>query len=196
MTDFIGATAPEINYYFDRVQDVTAKSLEILGNVGIELETSSVEAIVNMVRKIRESGRRHGGEAGEKNSVLYMAAHPFSWLNLYHPSLWRTTLAEDISFINLMSKPERRFTLVRDYLKEKREDLSSGICPIDCYMTICNTPCYIPLEGEPTYDDLITHGYQWCLERYESIKKLGDNYPRVLKDFRELNKFLEAACPV
>lgn len=181
----------KVDHYFDQAEQITDDAVDILSNVGSELESSDDPEIIDMVQRIRESGRKHGGELGAKNAILYMAAHPFSWLDMYHPSLWSTKHPADTTFLNLMSKPESRFTLVRKYLQGKRPDLSSGINSIDRYMTVCNTPCYIPLDGEPTFVDLMNKGYEWCHKRYQEIKGESGNHNRALKDFRALKTFVE-----
>lgn len=179
-----------VSYFFDIAEPVTDETLAILNSVGQELETPSDPTIADMVQRIKESGRKHGGSIGEDNAIVYMAAHPFSWLDLHHPLVWNRRYDSDsVCYINLMSKPESRFTAVRRFLTSRRPDLSSGINPVDRYMTICNTPCYIPLEGEPTFGDLTDHGPEWCLNRYLEIKKVSNNHRRAYKDFESLMSF-------
>lgn len=179
----------KISYFFDQAEQVTDNTLEILNEVGRELETSDDPEIIGMVERIKESGRKHGGESGANNAIVYMAAHPFSWLDMYHPMVWGRKYKNTGCFVNLMSKPESRFALIRQYLKDQRPDLSSGIGPIDRYMTICNTPCYIPLAGEPLFDDLVSHGYEWCHERYLKMKGVSTNHRRACKDFESLMSY-------
>lgn len=180
-----------VSFFFDKAEEVTDAALEVLDDVGRELESSSDPVITDMVQRIKESGKKHGGESGASNAILYMAAHPFSWLDMYHPLVWNRSYSPDSHyFINLMSKPESRFTVVRKYLRDIRPDLSSGINSADRYMTICNTPCYIPLEGEPTFVDLANQGYEWCHRRYLELKSVSSNHRRALKDFVSLMSFI------
>ncbi len=182
----------DINFFFDEAEEVRYASLEVLRTVSEKLVSSQDEKIIEMVQRIKESGRRHGGDHGEHHAVLYMSAHPFSWLDLHHQALWsRRFDPEEQSFVNLMSKPESRFTVVRKYLQNLLPDLSSGIAAEDRYMSICNTPCYIPLEGEPTMKDLKLYGFDWCLRVYKARKNLSRNHQRTLKDFETLVSFLQ-----
>ncbi len=180
-----------VDFFFDEAEQINSDTLKILGLLGNELETATDKEVVDMIQRIKESGRRHGGEQGVVNSVLYMAAHPFSWLDMYHHLVWKKEYSsENIQFINLMSKPESRFTVVRKFLQERRPDLCTKINSLDQYMTICNTPCYIPLEGEPTFIDLTSNGYDWCYNQYYEMKDISSNHNRTYKDFRSLMFFL------
>ncbi|MCX6719842.1 MAG: hypothetical protein NTV36_01930 [Candidatus Staskawiczbacteria bacterium] len=179
------------NFFFDTAEQVTSGALEILNALGSELESSVDDNITDMVKRIKESGRRHGGESGAKNSTLYMAAHPFSWLDMYHPLIWKKTYpSEDFQFTNLMSRSEERFAIVRRFLQARRPDLCTANNPVDLYTTTCDTPCYIPLEEEPMLPDLTDHGYDWCWNRYKAIKGKSSNHKRALKDFEVLMSFL------
>ncbi len=183
-------TDNKVNFFFDEAEQVTDSAVEILGVLGSELEASNNLIITDIVGRIKESGRQHGGESGANNAILYMAAHPFSWLDMHHPLIWSNTYSPDShQFVNLMSKPESRFTIIRDYLKGKRPDLLSGINATNHYMKICNTPCYIPLQDEPTFSELTLHGYEWCHQRYRELKHKSGNHRRALKDFESLVSF-------
>ena len=180
-----------VGFFFDEAEQMCDSAIEILDAVGHELLSSTDATIVDTVQKIRESGRKHGGELGANNALLYMAAHPFSWLDMYHPLIWKKEYSsDDYQFINLMSKSESRFVVVRKFLQERRRDLSTALYPADHYMAVCNTPCYIPLEGEPTFVDLHNQGYDWCHERYREYKGESGNHRRALKDFESLMWFL------
>lgn len=182
----------KVDFFFDKAQEMTKETEGVLYSIGKELLSSDDPLINDMVRRIQISGKQHGGLSGESNAILYMAAHPFSWLDLYHPLIWSSEYySNDYQFVNLMSKPESRFTIVRNYLKDRRPDLLSGINATDYYTTICNTPCYIPLKNEPTFMDLNEHGYSWCLKRYRELRNLSTNHRRILKDFELLVSFLE-----
>lgn len=179
------------DYFFDEAEKVDVETLGVLENLGKILELSEDEQVVDMIQRIKESGRKHGGEHGVRNSVLYMAAHPFSWLDMYHPLVWKTEYSSDsLQFLNLMSKPEKRFAVVRKFLQESRSDLCTKNNSVDLYMSICNTPCYIPLADEPKFSDLESRGYDWCLKRYLELKVRNNNYNRVYRDFLALNSFL------
>lgn len=180
-----------VNFFFDEAEQINSNTLKVLNPLGKELETATDKDVVDMIQRIKESGRRHGGEQGALNSVLYMTAHPFSWLDMYHHLVWKKEYSsENMQFINLMSKPESRFTVVRKFLKERRPDLCTKIDSLDLYMTICNTPCYIPLEGEPRFIDLINKGYDWCYDKYYVIRDKSSNHNRAYKDFCSLVSFL------
>lgn len=181
----------DVNFFFDEAEQVNSDALKILRELGTELETSTEEKVVNVVQRIRESGRRHGGDSGANNALLYMAAHPFSWLDMYHQAVWKKRYSQDGQFVNLMSKSEERFSVVRKFLQNQRPDLSTNINPTDQYMTVCNTPCYIPLDGEPTFLDLTNYGYDWCYKQYCALKKMSSNHERICKDFRLLMSFLD-----
>ncbi len=181
-----------VDFFFDEAEPVSSGMLGVLQDLGAELESSSDAEMNDVVQRIKESGRRHGGESGAKNALLYMAAHPFSWLDMHHPSVWRRRYPAERQFINLMSKSENRFSAVRKFLTSRRPELSSGVAPIDRYMTVCNAPCYIPLEGEPLIEDLTEHGYAWCEEQYRSLRKRSGNHERARRDFQELRSFLDS----
>lgn len=180
-----------VDFFFDEAEQICDDSIEILSALGAELDSCTDGKVIDIVQRIKESGRRHGGEAGARNATLYMAAHPFSWLDMYHPLVWKKSYpSENFQFINLMSKPEERFTVVRKFLQERRPDLCAINNPIDRYMTICNTPCYIPLEEEPMLSDLVNYGHNWCYKRYCELKSKSSNHNRALKDFKTLMSFL------
>lgn len=180
----------EIRFFFDQAEPVGDDALSILQELGSRLENPGDTVVHDIVQRIRESGRKHGGDVGAKNSIVYMAAHPFSWLNMYHPSLWKKPCPQDCQLFNLMSRSEERYSLVRKFLQTARPDLATGTQPFDIYMNVCDTPCYMPLEGEPRYVDLLERGYEWCHGRYMEIKKRNSNYERICRDFRLLRDFV------
>lgn len=183
----------EVSFFFDEAKPVTDSSLKVLNVVGQELTSPSNNEVAEMVERIKESGRRHGAESGASNAIFYMAAHPFSWLDMHHPLVWnKKYVAETCQFVNLMSKAESRFTVIRQYLRNKVPALDSGIVSADYYMTICNTPCYLPLEDEPLFTDLEQHGLEWCRNRYQTLKGKSNNHRRALKDFESLLLFQTA----
>ncbi len=179
-----------VDFFFDAAEQISNDGLQLLRVLGSELEASIDENVVRVVKRIQESGRKHGGDSGASNALLYMAAHPFSWLDMYHPLIWKQRYSDGHQFVNLMSKSEERFSVIRKFLQNRRPDLSTNISPIDRYVTVCNTPCYIPLDGEPMFEDLTNHGYSWCYSRYLEIKKRNSNYERACKDFRLLMSFV------
>jgi len=147
--------------------------------------------IADMVRRIKESGRKHGGNSGLKNAILYMAAHPFSWLDMYHSLIWKKKYnPDDFHFVNLMSLPEERFKVIREFLRGRRPDLCTKYSLIDRYTALCNTPCYIPLEGEPRFVDLISRGRDWCREHYRELATKSVAHKRAHEDFEALLAFL------
>ncbi|MFA5773246.1 MAG: hypothetical protein WC908_01060 [Candidatus Paceibacterota bacterium] len=179
-----------VNFFFDEAEQMSEGALEILGAIGQELSFATDTMVIDMIQRIKESGRKHGGELGAQNAILYMVAHPFSWLDMYHPLIWKKNYtSNEYQFVNLMSKSESRFALVRKFLQERRPDLSTIINSTDLYMTVCDTPCYIPLEGEPTFMDLTLNGYDWCLKHYREIKGKSGNHRRAFKDFESLIGF-------
>ncbi len=181
-----------VKFFFDEAEQVCDESLNFLNEIGADLDASTDEQVSELVQRIKLSGRRHGGESGAQNATLYMAAHPFSWLNMYCPLIWKKTYSnESFQFVNLMSKPEQRFSVIRKFLQKKRPELCTTNNPVDRYMTICNTPCYIPLEGEPMFIDLIKNGDNWCCDYYYNIRKRSSNHDRAYKDFKALMSFLK-----
>lgn len=78
-----------VSFFFDQAEELNNSSLEILKNIGSDLEQSTDSEIIAMVQRIKESGRKHGGDDGAENTLIYMAAHPFSWLDMYHPLIWK-----------------------------------------------------------------------------------------------------------
>ena len=182
----------EIAFFFDEAEKIDNSALEVLGALGSELESSADMRIADMVQRIKASGKRHGGHSGASNATLYMAAHPFSWLDMHHPLIWKKSYSSSgYQFINLMSIPEERFTVVRKFLQMRRPDLCTNHNPLDRFMTVCNTPCYIPIEGEPTLIELNSHGRNWCHERYHELKDKSSNHKHALRDFEALLPFLK-----
>ena len=148
----------ETQFFFDQAEPVGDDALNLLQELGSKLENPGDTIVHDIVQRIRESGRKHGGDVGAKNSIVYMAAHPFSWLNMHHPSLWKKPYPQDCQLFNLMSRSEERYSFVRKFLQTVRPDLATSNQPFDIYMNVCDTPCYMPLEGEPKYVDLLEHG--------------------------------------
>jgi len=185
-----GRHAPPL--FFDEAEPVSEAMLEVFRELGAELESAEGK-VRDAVARIKESGRRHGGEKGEKNALLYMAAHPFSWLNFYHPSVWRKRPSPHCQLINLMSKSEEPFSAVRKFLREKRPDLTAKAQPVDRYMAICEHSSYIPLDGEPMCEEVFTKGYGACLKQYRSLAERGRKYEKALRDFEILARFVEDA---
>ena len=78
-----------VDFFFDQAEEVDSGVLEVLGSLGTTLEVAADENVVDMVARIKESGKKHGGERGARNALIYMPAHPFSWLDMYHPLIWK-----------------------------------------------------------------------------------------------------------
>lgn len=188
VTDFFNRNS--IAFFFDEAERVDNGATEILMELGGELESAEDEKVADMVRRIKASGRRHGGNSGMENASLYMAAHPFSWLDMHHPLIWKKSYpSAGHQFVNLMSTSEERFAVVRRFLQARRPDLCTDNHPIDRFMAVCNTPCYIPLGGEPMMADLSKHGHNWCCERYRELAIMSSSYARASKDFEVLSAF-------
>ncbi len=179
-----------VRFFFDKAENVGEEAIKVMNDLGERLKMSSDEAIADIVRRIRESGRRHGGDLGEQNAILYMAAHPFSLLDMYHHSLWKKKYPASTVCFNLMSKSEERFAIIRSFLNQAVPELSTGIRAFNLYSKICETPCYIPVGGEPTHADIETLGYRRCFDRYRDLRKESGNYEKICKDFRMLIEFL------
>ncbi|MFA6050372.1 MAG: hypothetical protein WC761_04215 [Candidatus Paceibacterota bacterium] len=179
-----------INYFIDVAEKPTDEAVAILDRLGSCLESTPDDNVKELVVQVRESGRKHGGEQGYQNSLRYMAAHPFSWHDMHHPSLWKYRPNGALR-INLMSPAEQRFSIIREYLINHEKDLVIEEKPVDRYTTICRTPCYIPLVGEPTLTDLKTKGVDWCKERYRALSKSGRAYEQACQDFLILRWCME-----
>ncbi len=173
----------EAKFFIDQAEQISETGLETLELVGSKIVRSQDPQIVELVSRIQASGEKHGGENGRKNSILYLAAHPFSWSELYHPSIWKTKPDNKWAHVNLMSKAEERFSLMRKLIVNDQVNLSSEVNPRDVYMSVCNTPCYMLLEGEPTFDDFLMRGHEWCRGRYSDLKRRNRNYERIARDF-------------
>ena len=183
------------DFFFDESEQMLDNTAEVLHQVGQALDSSTDAGVTDMVERIMESGRRLGGESGGNNSLLYMAAHPFSWLDMYHSLIWKERYSSDqLQFVNLMPKSEERYAVIRKFLRERRPDLSSGISSVECYMVGCDPPYYIPLEEkgerEPMFSDLESQGYIECHRRYKALKGKSSNHGRVFKDFESLMSFV------
>lgn len=179
-----------IHPVFDPAQPPCKESLDILQRVGERLMRTENPAVREMIQRIRESGRIHGGANGEQNALIYMAAHPFSWLDQYHPLIWQRRYPRDgCQYVNMLSQAESRFSLIRDELRQQ-PDYPSGLESEDLYMKICNVPCYIPLPQEPTYTEAKRVGWDACLAQYHNLKRLSENHRRATKDMEALIAFL------
>jgi len=190
IADFFGSN--DIAFFFDEAEQVSDGALGILSELGAELKYCADMRVSYAVQGIKDSGRKHGGVSGANNAFLYMAAHPFSWLDMHHPLIWKKSYpSEGHQFINLMSMAEERFAIVRRFLNERRPNLCTLNKPVDRYMTVCNIPCYIPLEGEPMFEDLTSHGYDWCCKRYHELETKSSKHKCALNDFEALMSFLE-----
>ncbi len=180
-----------VDFFFDEAEPINQDSLEVMATLGAELNHSSGGKVADIVQRIKTSGKKHGGTAGANNATVYMAAHPFSWLDMHHPLIWKRSYPTmGYQFVNLMSQSEERFAVIRKFLRERRPDLCTKNNPTDRFMTICKTPCYIPLEGEPLLPDLTTSGHDWCHERYYELRTKTSNHDNALKDFETLMSFL------
>lgn len=179
--------------FFDEAEPPQNEAIELLQDIGKELESPDDRRVVDAIQRSKMSGRRHGGDSGVRNSMLYMAAHPFSWLDMYHPLIWKRTYpGEGHQYVNLLSMAEERFAVIRKFLCRQRPDLCTGLNQVDRFMTLCSTPCYIPVDGEPLLSDLDLRGYDWCRARYRELKDVSTKHARALKDFEALVAFLSA----
>ena len=191
IADFLSGN--KVGFFFDRSEEVGSEALDVLRPLGLKLLSSADPDVMRIVRKLRGSGERHGGKTGADNAHLYMAAHPFSWLDMHHPSIWKRSYpSEGTQFVNLMSRAEESFAAVRRFLRGSRPDLCTGNSPVDLYTTICRTPCYIPLDGEPLLEDVKNQGCGRCLERYRELGGTNGNHPQgARRDFEALMSFLK-----
>ncbi len=179
-------------FFFDEAEQMSSGSLEVLSALGAELESTIDSRVVDMVQRIKTSGKKHGGDLGASNALLYMAAHPFSWLDMHHPLIWNKSYSSgDKQFVNLMSQAEERFVVIRKFLCAKRPDLCTDNKPVDRFITTCKTPCYIPLRDEPLFVDLTTHGPDWCYERYSKLKEESKAHAHAEEDFATLMSFFQ-----
>ncbi len=191
ISEFFGSRG--ITCFFDEAEPPRNGALKLLNSIGAELENSCDQKVSQAIQRIKTSGRRHGGGSGVKNSMLYTAAHPFSWLDMYHPLIWKRAYPKDGNqFINLMSLSEEMFAVARKFLCQRRLDLCTDLNPTDRFMSVCSSPCYIPIDGEPTFTELEIHGADWCLSRYQSLQGTSVKHARALKDFEALIGFLSA----
>lgn len=176
-----------VEFFFDEAEQINNGAFEVLTEIGTELERCDSQKVKDAIAAIRESGRKYGGRSGASNAILYMAAHPFSWVDMYHPLVWRKAYPpESIHLVNVMSASEERFRIIRDFLKERRPDLCVKNPPLNRYMTLCRIPCYIPIEEEPMHADLTSKGLSWCLSRYSKLRAESQRHNWAHKDFEAL----------
>lgn len=176
-----------------RAKSVSTDSLTVMHTLGDSLSMASSAEVASMVERICTSGERHGGSRGRQNALLYMAAHPFSWLDMQNDLFWPERFpSTEYACINIVSKAEERYSLIRSYLCNTHPELRSQNRPHDVTMSICGTPSYVPLPEEPTLDDMRTHGHQWCLERYASLRSKSENHRRAHRDFMHFMDYLPA----
>lgn len=165
-----------VKFYIDRAATVTPDmecvidSLASVLNELLNQDGVSESASIAAYKQLLKSAEKRGQE-GLKNTLRYVAAHPFSWLEFYHESLWSNRHNLDAHYINLMSKSESRFTAVGDLLLGYGTDFCSGLKPKRYHFTCCKMPSYVRQPDEPSFVDLKTIGPRACLERYGELAK-------------------------
>lgn len=186
--DFL--TQHGVEFSFDRAAPVTDETQALLKRVGAQLQSPDDPAVADMIGRITASGKVHGGQDGERNALLYAAAHPFSWLEFSSPLLWDCKPVSGCHYINLISNAEARYTLIRQYLRRCMPEMHSGIEPADHEMAVCSTPCYMLVGGEPTLEDLNQFGVDACRKRYFGARTADQNHKRAFRDFEVLMQYL------
>lgn len=172
-------------------QEVDGQMIDVLSTLACRLE-GELGKDHRLLQSIRQSGYKNGGQAGEANALLYAAAHPFSWLDMCHESVWKmVTNITNTHFIHLVSKSEERFAALRATLcTVAPEYLIEGIKVDERFLTVCNVPAYLPLDEEPLFEELGTRGHEECHRIYSRLKKeKGENYRRIIKDFEFAQQF-------
>ncbi len=193
-TDMLAAANVEHFVAAPAGMDLVQPALESVAH----LLKNAPDAIGECVQKLRASGLRHGGEQGEQNALLYAAAHPYSWQDLYDSRIWPDRPLGGGVRLNVMSRAERRFQPIRHYLAVIQSEQTVSGPSGDFFTELCDTPGYIPLPGEPLIETLEQEGPARCHDIYRNLKTNGggaekETYRRAHRDFRVLMNYLGIA---
>lgn len=151
---------PTVQVFFEKDEPFTQSSLETLGNIADLFINGIDEASLG---KIRESGRKRGGEQGEKNALIYSAHHSFGWSDLHSGAIFKQQ--PPFTVINTLPPSEKPFTTVRRVIRERiaESEHVNMICEgkrFDLSIMMCDRPHYLLITDptgtilEPTVDDL------------------------------------------
>lgn len=182
-----------VPFFIDISSPVTDEMILILN----KLEEAIVKEpdLQDITKRLQTSGLRYGGEVGRKRSLIYAAAHPFGWQDLWHHSLWPQRPNQEVLILNIMSEAEKRFSAVRQFLVSRFRELSlSEVC--DIFTKTCEIPHYILFPGEPSIEVLLTNGAGECAKRYgyllENAKRNSEKETirGLIKDFNYTLDFM------
>lgn len=151
-----------IDFFIEDDLPITENALQVLLQVASLIDLHCDKEVIG---KIRESGRIRGGEQGAQNALIYAAHHPFGWIDLHHPSIFREVPPHVI--INTLPPSEKKYTEVRKRLEQIIGGSGSElIVPIgtrqELVINMCGTPHYIFLEDEkgnrqePSIDEVLS----------------------------------------
>lgn len=189
---------PTIQVFFEKDKPITESALEKLTEVAdlFVNETEDVE-----LQRIRESGRRRGGEQGAQNALTYAAHHAFGWSDLHSMAIFEQR--PPFTVINALPPSERPFVNVRQTIKQHVEDSKSTdlLCQgkrFDLLMMMSDRPHYLLITDqdgkvlEPTTSDLVSASCGEILDRLAMAAKdekapwIRDNLRRARSDFERL----------
>lgn len=193
---------PTIQVFFEKDEPFTRDSLETLRNI-TDLFINHIDE--TSLEKIRESGRKRGGEQGERNALIYSAHHSFGWSDLHNGAIFKQK--PPFTVINTLPPSDKPFTNVRRVIREhivksehahmvcegKRFDLSIMMCDRAHYLLITDQ---IGTILEPTLDDLfsVSSGEILDLLRKKTEEAqspwVKDNLRKARIDFEKLLKKL------
>lgn len=189
---------PDVQFFIEDDQEVSEQAVAVLGKLSDLLD---VHCNPEVIQQVKDSGRKRGGEQGEKKALLYVAHHPFGWSDFHDPSIFSIKPAETV--INTLPPSERKYTAAREELKkivprELKEIVIFGERQ-EMVINMCGTPHYIFVDdeqgnrAEPTISEVlgVTGGevLRDMEARFRSEKNtfLKDNLRR---SFRDLEKLL------
>jgi hypothetical protein len=191
---------PDIEFGIEDDQEITPETISVLGTVKGLVEEHCDEELLG---KVKDSGRRRGGEQGERNAMWYVAHHPFGWQDAHHPSVFATPPAE--TTVNTLPPSERAYAKIRETVRtvlSGHDRLSLPTTQRELYINMCGTPHYLFVENgageiqEPSMRDVlsITGGevLRDMEQRFKSEKDkyLKDNLRRVHRDTQRLMQVL------
>ena len=182
-----------ISFFIDYSCQVSDEMKTILGH--LEAAIKEEPTLQGVVGKLQGSGFRYGGEVGRERSILYAAAHPFGWQDLWHPSVWLKKPDENTAVVNVMSESEKSFSMVRKFLVDRFSEYRLPRVN-DVLTKTCQVPHYILFPGEPTMEDLQRKGIAACVQRYGRMLELASSdsertmVQKLLKDFVSVCEFL------
>lgn len=195
---FVAKQFPTIEVFFENDRPVGREASEKLKQV-VDLFVD--ETGDNELQRIRESGRRRGGEQGAQNALTYAAHHAFGWSDLHSSVIFEQH--PPFTVINTLPPSEKPFIGIRQTIKQHVADSLSAdlLCQgkrFDLLVMMSDRPHYLLITNpdgeslEPTVSDLVSASCGEILDRLDVASKAEkapwtrDNLRRARSDFERV----------